>query len=78
MKKVLVTGTAGFIGFHLARLLLEEGFEVCGFDGYTDYYDVSLKRYREHLLQQYADYSSVEGLLENDALLETSADLELR
>lgn len=74
MKKVLITGTAGFIGFHLARLLLEEGFDVCGFDGFTGYYDVSLKRHREHLLRQYAGYTSVEGLLENDALLDASAD----
>lgn len=38
-RKVLITGTAGFIGFHLAKLLLAEGFRVQGYDGMTDYYD---------------------------------------
>ena len=36
---VLITGTAGFIGFHLARLLLDRGVPVIGFDGMTDYYE---------------------------------------
>lgn len=43
MKKVLITGTAGFIGFHLAKALLEEGYQVCGLDIINDYYDVDLK-----------------------------------
>ncbi len=42
--RFLVTGTAGFIGFHLARRLLQAGHEVVGVDGLTDYYDVALKR----------------------------------
>ena len=42
--KVLITGTSGFIGFHLSNLLLKEGFQVCGFDGMTNYYDVNLKK----------------------------------
>lgn len=44
MRKVLITGTAGFIGFHLAKLLLEQGFRVQGYDGMSDYYDVRLKQ----------------------------------
>ena len=36
MRKILITGTAGFIGFHLARLLLAEGFRVHGYDGMSD------------------------------------------
>jgi len=43
MHKVLVTGTAGFIGFHLTKRLLEDGFEVVGLDIINDYYDVDLK-----------------------------------
>jgi UDP-glucuronate 4-epimerase len=43
MQKVLITGTAGFIGFHLAKKLLTEGFEVVGIDNINDYYDVNLK-----------------------------------
>ena len=41
--KILVTGTAGFIGFHLARRLLKDGHEVVGLDSINDYYDVRLK-----------------------------------
>ena len=41
--KILVTGTAGFIGFHLAKKLLERGDEVVGFDNINDYYDINLK-----------------------------------
>lgn len=43
MKKVLVSGTAGFIGFHLARKLVDQGYRVCGLDSINDYYDVDLK-----------------------------------
>ncbi len=50
MRKVFITGTAGFIGFHLARLLLEEGFLVQGYDALTDYYDVGLKKARHAFL----------------------------
>ena len=42
-KKILVTGTAGFIGYHLAKKLLERGDEVVGIDNINDYYDVNLK-----------------------------------
>ncbi|WP_457564753.1 GDP-mannose 4,6-dehydratase, partial [Caminibacter sp.] len=41
--KILITGTAGFIGFHLAKRLLERGDEVVGLDNINDYYDVNLK-----------------------------------
>jgi len=42
-RKILVTGTAGFIGFHLAKKLLERGDEVVGLDNINDYYNVNLK-----------------------------------
>ena len=48
--RYLVTGTAGFIGYHLARRLLRDGHEVIGIDGLTPYYDVLLKRRRLSLL----------------------------
>jgi len=69
LRKVLVTGSAGFIGFHLSTLLLQEGFSVIGFDGMTDYYDVSLKERRNAMLKQNEGYSFVNARLEDmDAL----------
>lgn len=50
-KPILVTGAAGFIGFHIARRLLEEGFSVCGLDNLNAYYDVSLKKARLRQLE---------------------------
>jgi len=64
-KKILITGTAGFIGFHLAKLLLAQGNRVHGFDGLTDYYDVSLKRDRHSFLMKNPEFSMVEGMLED-------------
>ena len=65
MRTVLVTGSAGFIGFHLSQLLLEEGFRVVGYDGMTDYYDVRIKKRRHQMLLQHPHFSCVEGLLED-------------
>ncbi len=74
MRKVLITGTAGFIGFHLARLLLDEGFRVQGYDGMTDYYDVSLKERRHQILLQNPGFTTLEARLEDRDALERIAD----
>jgi UDP-glucuronate 4-epimerase len=66
LKKIFITGTAGFIGFHLAKLLLAEGYRVHGYDGITDYYDVALKRKRHQLLRQDTQFSMTEGMLEDE------------
>ncbi|GAB4282850.1 MAG: NAD-dependent epimerase/dehydratase family protein [Roseovarius sp.] len=65
MSRVFITGTAGFIGFHLARRLLAEGHAVAGFDGLTDYYDVALKRQRHALLRRHEGFSCTEAMLED-------------
>ncbi|KAF5883870.1 NAD-dependent epimerase/dehydratase family protein, partial [Rhizobium sp. PEPV16] len=51
--RYFITGTAGFIGFHLARRLLQEGHDVTGFDGLTPYYNVKLKEMRHAALSQF-------------------------
>ncbi|MFO1131218.1 MAG: SDR family NAD(P)-dependent oxidoreductase [Hyphomicrobiales bacterium] len=69
MRKVLITGTAGFIGYHLAELLLAEGWLVHGFDAFTDYYDVTLKQARQARLVRSNAFSSTIGRVEDmDAL----------
>ena len=55
--KILVTGAAGFIGFHVSRRLLDDGNEVIGFDNLCDYYDVNLKRGRLSILKKYPHFS---------------------
>ena len=65
MKRVFVTGSAGFIGFHLCKLLLSEGFKVHGYDGLTDYYDVALKIERHRLLSENTAFGYTVGLLED-------------
>lgn len=69
MRKALVTGSAGFIGSHVCRRLLEDGFRVIGIDALTDYYDVALKRRREALLLQSPQYRSVNEMIETPGLL---------
>ena len=58
--KILITGTAGFIGFHAAQQFLERGWEVAGVDNFSDYYDVRLKRDRDAILCRQAQYRSYE------------------
>ncbi|HEV7249419.1 MAG TPA: NAD-dependent epimerase/dehydratase family protein [Shinella sp.] len=76
MTHFLVTGTAGFIGFHLARRLLDDGHSVTGFDGMTPYYDVRLKEARLALLTPRDGFRQVTGMLEDRATLEAAAALE--
>lgn len=70
-KRILITGTAGFIGYHLTELLLRNGHQVHGYDGMTDYYDVSLKRRRHQRLLQKSGFTATEALLENQHTLDS-------
>ncbi len=63
--RILVTGSAGFIGFHVARRLLEQGHEVTGLDGFTPYYDRALKLRRHEILAEYSGYAGHDVLLED-------------
>lgn len=60
-KKILITGAAGFIGFHLAKRLLDLGTTVLGLDNLNDYYDVSLKESRLRILKDYPCFTFVKG-----------------
>ena len=51
-KKVLITGAAGFIGFHSSKRLIDEGYEVIGIDNFNNYYDVKLKKARIEYIEK--------------------------
>ena len=69
--RILVTGSAGFIGFHLSRLLLEQGHQIIGLDGLTPYYDVRLKLDRHAILKSRPAFTEAVQMLEDDAALQT-------
>jgi len=69
--KVLVTGTAGFIGSHVAQRLLARGDEVVGLDNLNDYYDVTLKHARLDRLEQAAGYTHVHADLADRGAMES-------
>lgn len=66
---ILVTGSAGFIGFHLAASLLDAGFTIVGFDNFNDYYSVRLKEERHAALATRRGYTGIRGDLTNGRLL---------
>ena len=75
MARIFLTGSAGFIGFHLVQHLHSLGHEVHGLDGMTDYYEVSLKERRHEILRQNPDFVGSEALLENRATVDAAIDV---
>ena len=73
--RILITGSAGFIGFHLVKSLLEKGHEVCGIDNFSNYYNINLKEDRLKQLEFHSsflnyrldicDYDSLDGVIRN-------------
>ena len=57
MGKILITGSSGFIGMHLSKSLLDDGYSVCGIDNMNSYYDVSLKEKRLNVLYDYDNFA---------------------
>lgn len=76
MKKALVTGAAGFIGYHMSKRLLDDGWHVVGLDCMSDYYDISLKEQRESMLMQSASYRSIHEKVETPNVLMDVFDQE--
>jgi UDP-glucuronate 4-epimerase len=67
VSRILITGAAGFIGFHLSRALLNKNYEIIGFDNLNNYYDVSLKNARLDILGNYRGFTFVKGDLADEA-----------
>ncbi len=72
MQKILVTGAAGFIGFHLVRKLCANGAHVLGYDNVNDYYDVSLKEARLAELKKLENFEFIKADLEDETTMERS------
>ena len=70
--RVFVTGSSGFIGFHLSKKLLEKGHTVHGFDSMNKYYDIKLKKARLKILKEYKKFFFTRNKLENKKILSQS------
>jgi UDP-glucuronate 4-epimerase len=70
--RYLITGTAGFIGFHVANRLLRDGHDVVGIDGMTLYYDVNLKKARNKLLERQGNFRFLRYMLEDAEKVEAA------
>jgi len=67
--KIFITGSSGFIGFHLSQKLLDKGHIVQGFDSMNNYYDVKLKKKRYQILKKYKNFLFKKGNIENKKTL---------
>ena len=69
--KIFITGSSGFIGFHVAKKYLEKGYKVYGFDSMSSYYDTGLKKSRLKILKRYKNFLFKKGNLENQKILDS-------
>ena len=67
--KIFITGSSGFIGFHLAKKLLDKGIKVQGLDSMNNYYDINLKKSRLKILNKYKNFSFIKESIQNDKKL---------
>ncbi len=70
--KIFITGSSGFIGFHVAKKFLDKGIKIHGFDSMNNYYDVGLKKSRLNILRKYKKFSFTKGNIENPKVLNHS------
>ena len=70
--KIFITGSSGFIGFHLSKELLNKGHFVHGFDSMNNYYDIKLKKNRHKILKKYKNFFFTQGRIENHKVLSKS------
>ena len=68
-SKIFITGSSGFIGFHVAKNLLDMGFKIHGLDSMNNYYDVKIKKDRLAILKKYKNFSFTQNLLENEKII---------
>jgi len=68
--KILITGVAGFIGFHLSKKLLDQSYQIIGIDNLNDYYDPSLKQSRLEILGKYNNFNFLKVDLKNKAAVD--------
>lgn len=70
--KIFITGSSGFIGYHLSKKLLDNGHTIHGFDSMNNYYDVRLKKARYKILRKYKNFTFTKGNLENQKSINKS------
>lgn len=68
--KILITGAAGFIGFHLSKKLLDHSYQIIGIDNLNDYYDPSLKQSRLEILGKYKNFNFLKVDLKDKAAVD--------
>jgi UDP-glucuronate 4-epimerase len=79
MTSVLITGVAGFIGFHLARRYLRDGYKVVGVDNLNEYYDVDLKLARLRILESIAEFQFVRAEIgDSDRVFQLFRSIDLK